>query len=94
MHAPQPRVVSGGRATVKRIHDGVHVIADEVVIPISEVERAEVDRAFKLIERLRTECIKAAEVDMSLVEDEKVVIAFDFKLNGSAVVTVTQVSTD
>jgi hypothetical protein len=87
-------IPNSGGVTVLRIHDDVHVIADEVTIPIGNAERTDVDKAFKLIERLRRQCIKAAEVDMSLVEDEKVVIAFDFKLNGSAIVTVTQVSTD
>lgn len=88
--APKPRV---SKATVERVVDEVHVITDKVVIPIDQAERVDVDRAFKLIERLRAECIDAAEVDMSLVEDEKVVIAFDFSMrNGNVIVRVTQVA--
>lgn len=78
---------------VQRFRDEVHVIGDTVTIPLDSARRAEAERAFKLIEELREQAIEEAEVDMSLVEDDRVVIAFDFSLQGeSAVVRVIQVA--
>lgn len=78
---------------VRKVKDEVHVLGHDVVIPLDSVKRGEAERAFKLIEELRETAIDAAEVDMSLVEDEKVVIAFDFSLNGDgAIVRVMQVA--
>lgn len=77
---------------VQRFRDEVHVIGDNVTIPLDSAKRAEAERAFKLIEELRKIAIDEAEVDMSLVEDDKVVVAFDFSLNGDgALVRVMQV---
>lgn len=78
---------------VHRFRDEVHVIGDNVTIPLDSVKRIEAERAFKLIEELRQIAIDEAEVDMSLTEDEKVVVAFDFSLQGdSALVRVMQVA--
>lgn len=78
---------------VQQFRDEVHVIGHNVTIPLDNVKRVEAERAFKLIEELRKIAIDEAEVDMTLVEDDKVVIAFDFSLQGeSAVVRVMQVA--
>lgn len=78
---------------VQRFRDDVHVIGDHVTIPLDSARRAEAERAFKLIEELRKTAIDEAEVDMSLVEDDRVVIAFDFSLQGdAALVRVVQVA--
>jgi hypothetical protein len=78
---------------VQRFRDEVHVIGDHVTIPLDSAKRIEAERAFKLIEELRKTAIDAAEVDMSLVDDDKVVIAFDFSLQGdAALVRVMQVA--
>jgi hypothetical protein len=78
---------------VQRFRDGVYVIGDNVMIPLDSVKRAEAERAFKLIEELRATAIDEAEVDMRLVEEDRVVIAFDFSLNSDgAVVRVMQVA--
>ncbi|MBV8722456.1 MAG: hypothetical protein JO277_09915 [Candidatus Eremiobacteraeota bacterium] len=62
-------------------------------IPLDAPERIEAERAFKLIEKLRQTAIDEAEVDMSLVEEDKVVIAFDFSMDGdAALVRVMQVA--
>jgi len=78
---------------VQRFRNEVHVIGDTVTIPLDSVKRAEAERAFKLIEELRQIAIDEADVDMSLVEEEEVVIAFDFSLQGdAALVRVMQVA--
>lgn len=79
---------------VQRFQDGVYVIGDNVTIPLDSARRAEAERAFKLIEELRAQAIDAAKIDMSVVdEDDGVVIAFDFSLDGdSARVRVMQVA--
>jgi hypothetical protein len=78
---------------VQRFRDEVHVIGDHVTIPLDSVRRGEAERAFKLIEELRKTAIDAAEIDMSLIDDDKVVIAFDFSLQGdAALVRVMQVA--
>lgn len=78
---------------VQRFRDDVYVIGDAVTIQLDSAKRAEAERAFKLIEELRKTAIDEAEVDMSLVEEDKVVIAFDFSLQGdAAVVRVMQVA--
>jgi hypothetical protein len=83
----------GKSVVVHRFRDEVHVIGDNVRIPLDEPQRIEAVRAFKLIEDLRRRAISAADVDMSLVEDDKVVIAFDFSLDDdAAVIRVMQVA--
>lgn len=83
----------GKPVVVRRFRDEVHVIGDNVRIPLDTPRRLEAERAFKLIEELRTEAVAAAKVDMGLVEDDKVVIAFDFILDGeAAIVRVMQVA--
>ena len=78
---------------VQQFRNEVHVIGHNVTVPLDSVKRAEAERAFKLIEELRQIAIDEAEVDMSLVDDEEVVIAFDFSLQGdAAVVRVMQVA--
>jgi len=78
---------------VQRFRDEVHVIGDNVTIPLDAGKRIEAERAFKLIEELRKIAIDEAEIDMSLVDDDKVVVAFDFSLSGdSALVRVMQVA--
>ena len=78
---------------VQRVRDEVHVISDHVTIPLDSVKRGEAERAFKLIEELRQIAIDEAEVDMSLIESDKIVIAFDFSLQGdAALVRVMQVA--
>ncbi len=78
---------------VQRFRDEVHVIGDNVTIPLDSAKKIEAERAFKLIEELRKTAIDAAEVDMSLVDDDRVVVAFDFSLEGeTAVVRVMQVA--
>ncbi len=79
---------------VRRFRDEVHVIGDNVTIPLDSSKRVEAERAFKLIEELREQAIDAAKVDMSVEHaDDGVVVAFDFRLDGdSAVVRVLQVA--
>ena len=79
--------------SVERFKDDVHVIGDNVWVHLDPPRRAKAEEAFKLIEELRQSAIRAAEIDMSLVEEEKVVIAFDFSLDGDdALVRVMQVA--
>lgn len=78
---------------VQQFRDDVYVIGHNVTIPLDSAQKVEAERAFKLIEELRKMAIDAAEVDMSLVEEDEVIIAFDFSLNGNGVlVRVVQVA--
>lgn len=77
------------------MHDEVHLIADDVAIPIAEADRGETERAFAVIDKLRERALQAMkDQDCDLAaSDDKVVFAFDYRLeNGSAVVQVAQVA--
>ena len=82
-------------ATITRVHDDVHLIADDVAIPIAEADRADTEKAFAVIGKLRDRALKAMkDHDCDIAgEDDKVVISFDYRLeNGNAVVQVAQVA--
>jgi hypothetical protein len=82
-------------ATITRVHDDVHLIADDVAIPIAEADRADTEKAFAVINRLRDRALKAMKDGNCDVagEDDKVVVSFDYRLeNGHAVVQVAQVA--
>lgn len=82
-------------ATITRVHDDVHLIADDVAIPIAEADRIDTEKAFAIIGRLRDRALKAMKDSNCDVagEDDKVVVSFDYRLEGgNAVVQVAQVA--
>lgn len=91
----RPATKHGPEATITRVHDEVHLIADDVAIPIAEADRADTEKAFAIIGRLRERALQAmkdSDCDMA-GEDDKVVISFDYRMeNGNAVVQVAQVA--
>lgn len=82
--------------TIRRVHDGDHLIADDVAIPLSEADKADTEKAIAVLGRLRDRAIeemKAADVELANEEEDHVVTSFEFRIEGSkAVVQVAQVA--
>lgn len=81
--------------TIRRVHDGVHLIADDVAIPLAEADRADTEKAIALLSGLRnkaTAAMKANDVELA-DEDDKVVVSFEYRIEGAAcIVQVAQVA--
>lgn len=91
----RPATKRASDATITRVHDDVHLIADDVAIPIAEADRADTEKAFAIIAKLRDRALTAMKDNDRYVAgaDDKVVVSFDYRLeSGSAVVQVAQVA--
>lgn len=81
---------------IRQVHSDVHLIAHDVFIPLLEAERAETEKALAIVGRLRDRALQAMkdqDVDLADAKEDKVIFAFDYRIeNGHAVVQVDQVA--
>jgi len=81
---------------IRQVHSDVHLIAHDVFIPVQEADRAQTEMALALIGKLRDRALQAMkdqDVDLADAEEDKVVFAFDYRIeSGHVVVQVDQVA--